>query len=155
MVVVPAVDLVEIDVIGSEAAQRTVDRRHDVLARQPAVVRVVAHRVEQFRRDDDGVAVGEVADRAAENLLGDAARIHVGGVEEVDAALERALEERAAGFFAQDPRPPVRIAVGHGSETDPRNLEAAPPEIHILHPFIGTSPLTGSWRRCIASPGRR
>ena len=43
-VVIEAVDLIQVHVIGSQPAQAVVDRMHDVLARQTALVRAVAHR---------------------------------------------------------------------------------------------------------------
>ena len=45
VVVVPAVDLVEVDVIGAEPPQAGVDLGHDRLARQALAVGVLAHRV--------------------------------------------------------------------------------------------------------------
>ena len=45
-VVVPAMDLVEIDVVGAQPAQAGVDLGHDGLARQAAAVRVLAHRAD-------------------------------------------------------------------------------------------------------------
>ena len=41
---VEAVDLVEVDIVHAEPAERIVDRVHDVLARQAALVGVLAHR---------------------------------------------------------------------------------------------------------------
>ena len=101
-VVVPAMDLIQIDVVGAEAAQRVVDRFHDVFARQAAVVRlVVPDREEDLRGDDDLVALREIAKRAADDLLAHAVRIHVRGVEEVDARLERFADERPALLLVQ------------------------------------------------------
>src|SRR5439155_3258100 len=48
------VELVEVDV--AEAAQRTLDRVEDVLAREPPVRGAGAHRAEAFRGDDEIVA---------------------------------------------------------------------------------------------------
>jgi hypothetical protein len=45
---VEAVDLVEVDVVGAQSAQAVVDGMQDVLARQAALVGVVAHRVEDL-----------------------------------------------------------------------------------------------------------
>ena len=103
-------DLIEIDVVGAESRQRRVDRRHDVLARQPAIVGVVAHRIEHLGRDHDLVARGEVTQRAAEDLFADADGIHVGGVEEVDAELERAPDERPRRPLRRAPTAPLRVA---------------------------------------------
>ena len=70
---------------------------HDVLARQAAGVGVRRDRIEDLGRDHDlrrGCAKSFNA--RAEHLLADAVRIHVGGVEEVDAAVERVLDHGAA-----------------------------------------------------------
>ena len=49
---IEAVDLIKIDVIGAETAQAVVDGVADVLARKAALIRIIAHGVEDFRRDD-------------------------------------------------------------------------------------------------------
>jgi hypothetical protein len=117
-------DLVQIDIVGAQAAERRVDRRQHVLARQPSIVRSWPHRVEHLGGDDDVVAAGEVPDGAAGDLLGDAERIHVGGVDEVDAELDRTLDDRPAAIFGEHPRAPAGVAVGHHAEADPRHFEA-------------------------------
>ena len=81
----------------------------------------------------DLVALREVLQRAADDLLADAARVHVGGVEEVDAVLEGALDERPAGRLVQHPRPPRRRAVGHGAEAEPRDLQPRRAETDVVH----------------------
>ena len=53
---------------------------------------------------------------AAGDLLADAERVHVGGVEEVDAGLERAAKERLRRGLVEDPRPPLGRAVAHAAE---------------------------------------
>ena len=117
-------DLVEVDVVHPQPLQRAVDGRHDVLARQAAAVGVLGDRVEHLGGDHHLFAPGQLLDRAAEHGFALATRIHVGGIEEVDAVLDGPLVERAAGGFVQDPRPPVRRAVGHGAETEPRDFQA-------------------------------
>jgi len=72
--VVEPVDLVQVDVLGAEAAQAVVDLGEDRLARRPAAVRALAHRPVHLRRDDHVVAVdAEVLQRAPEELLAGAA----------------------------------------------------------------------------------
>ena len=100
---------------------------------RPPIVRPLGHRVEHLGRDHDLIARGELLQRAAEDLLADAARIHVGGVEEVDAVLERALDERTAGGFVEHPRPPLRRAVGHRAEAEARDLQAGSAEPDVVH----------------------
>ena len=62
--IVEAVDLIEIDVVHTQPAQRGIDRQHNLLARQPAADGLV-DRVKHFRGDDDLVARGEVLEGAA------------------------------------------------------------------------------------------
>ena len=90
-VVVPAVDLVQVDVVGAEPAQAGVDLGHDRLARQPGAVRARAHPAVDLGGDHDFVAPREVGQRTADDLLAGAVRVDVGGVEEVDAQVERRL----------------------------------------------------------------
>ncbi len=94
-------DLVEIDVVGLEAAEAILDRMVEVLATEALVVGVVAHRVEEFGGDDDFVAGdAEGLDGATEDFFADAEGVHVGGVEEVDAQFPGLGNEgEAFGFF--------------------------------------------------------
>ena len=135
VVVVEAVDLVEVDVVHAEPPQRVVDGVHDVLARQAALVGVVAHRVVDLGGDDHLVARGaEILQRPAGDLLAGAARVHVGGVEEVDPGLERRARRRAALLvLVEHPVAPLAGAVGHHAEAEPRHLEAGGAEIDVFH----------------------
>ncbi len=81
--------LMQIDVVGAEPPQRRLDAFEEVLARQAAVVDVVRHREERLGGDHHLVA-RDAAQRVAQRLLGGAVRVDVGGVEEIDAEIERA-----------------------------------------------------------------
>src|SRR5713101_7703594 len=94
--VVPAVDLVEIDVIGTETPETGVDLHHDRLARQPGAIRSRAHAAIDLGGDHHLVAAREILDRAAEDLLAAPERVAVRRVEEIDASFERTLYEGAA-----------------------------------------------------------
>src|SRR5437667_286839 len=67
--VIPAMDLVEVDVIHAEPVQAGVDLAHDCLARQAAAVRTGAHPAIYFGRDDHLVAAGQILDSPSEDLL--------------------------------------------------------------------------------------
>src|SRR5215218_1778832 len=68
--VVPAVDLVEVDVVGPQPVQRGVDGGQDVLARQPAVVGTRAHRVVDLGRQHVVVTAPEqLGEQPAGDLL--------------------------------------------------------------------------------------
>src|SRR5690606_15410670 len=81
---VEAVNLIEVDVVHLQSTEAVVDGVADVFAGEAALVRRVAHGVEDLGRDDDLLAGNlQITDRPAENLFADAQRVHVGGVEEV------------------------------------------------------------------------
>ena len=87
---VPAVELVEVDVLHVETAQAVLDALDDVLARRAGVVGPVAHREAALGREEQVVAV--VLRRLADDLLGHARRVHVGGVDEVDAVVDAQVD---------------------------------------------------------------
>src|SRR5205814_424833 len=93
-VVVPAVDLVQVDVVGTEPAQRVVDGTEDVLARQALVVRAVPGRPVHLGRQHVVVATREqFAEQPPGDLFADAARVRVGCVEECDSLLDGAPDD--------------------------------------------------------------
>jgi hypothetical protein len=57
----------------------------------PPAVGVVAHRVPELRRKDDIVAAA--LERLAHDLLGLPGGVHVGGIHEVDARVERGVDD--------------------------------------------------------------
>ena len=80
-----AVDLVEVDPVRFQPAQAVLDLFDDPAARVAELVRiVVVHLAVDLRREHDGVAPA-AGERLADDLLGLAARVDVGGVDEVDA----------------------------------------------------------------------
>src|SRR5207244_9286016 len=118
-----------------EAPQAGVDLDHDRLARQAGTVRSRPHPPVDLGRDDDLVAAGEILQRPAEDLLAAAKGIPVRRVEEIDAALERPLDEGTALLLAEAPGmiAPIGDAIAHAAEADPRHLQTCTTELHILH----------------------
>jgi hypothetical protein len=88
------VALDQVDVVRAKPAQRVLDALDDVLAREPAVVRALRHR-EEALGGDHHIAARDVSQRVAERLLARAVRVHVGGVEQVHAEVERAVHDLA------------------------------------------------------------
>ena len=92
---VDAVLVVEVDVVDAEALQDAshAARTYSGLPLIPRASRVrrLAHDAE-LRREHDLVAPAR--ERAADELLVRERPVHVGGVEEVDAELERAMDRR-------------------------------------------------------------
>ncbi len=121
---VHAVLVVEVDPVGAQALERSLDGAAHVLGRAIAHSRplavLVAHRAHaELRRDHVRVAI--TGDRLADELLVFERPVHLGGVEEVDAELQCPLDRRHAFVL-------VRAAVEgrhpHAAETDLRYLQA-------------------------------
>ena len=79
-------DLIQVDVICSEAAQAVIDGAQDVLARQSLIVWVVTHALEDFGSDHNLIASAcEILQRTSQDLFTDANRVYVGSVIKVNA----------------------------------------------------------------------
>src|ERR671910_705928 len=110
-----AVDLVEVDPVGVEPAQRVLDRAHDPAAGVAAPVGILAHGVVELRGEDYVVAPA-AGERLADDLLGLARPVDVGGVDEVDARVERTVD---------DPDGLVVVGVAPGAEHHRAEAELA------------------------------
>jgi hypothetical protein len=131
---VEAVDLVEIHIVEAEALQAVVDGVHDVLARKTPLVGILAHRVVHLRRNDNLLPRdAQFLQGPSRHHLACAVRVYVRGIEEIDAHLQRALEERFRRVVVEYPVAPFRRAVAHAAQADARYLEAGTAEIHIFH----------------------
>ena len=86
------VDLVDVDVIGLQAPELLVDRGHQMLAAGADIVGDRALADADLGRQHDVLALDHLHERGAHDLLGAAGIVVVGGVEEGDADIERALE---------------------------------------------------------------
>src|SRR5690606_38114439 len=127
-----SVELVQVDVVRAEALQAVIDRVEDVLPRVAAVPAVRPHVAEALGREDEVLALP--LEPAPQDLLRASGRGHVPaegirvrGVEEGDAALGSAVEDRARGVLV------ALQAEGHGPEAQPRDLQAGPAETHVFH----------------------
>jgi len=136
---VVGVELVEVDVVGAQPAQRGLDRVEDVPARHALVPGLRPHPADALGGDDEVVAAA--LQPAAQDLLGAAGGadvpaegIDVGRVQEVDAGLGGGVEDG----------PAVRLvalqAEGHGAQAELRDLQAGAAEPRVLH---GVSPAVG------------
>ncbi len=77
-----------------------------------------------------------LAQRLAEHLLGLAARVHVGGVVEIDAGLERAPDDGVGLLLRRLPEVAHRSlagAEGHRAEGKTRDDEARVSELGVFH----------------------
>ena len=107
---IPAVDLVEVDVVHPEPPQARVALGEDRLARQPRPVRSVAHPAVHLGGDDQLVPAPVLGQRAADDLLARPGGVDVRRVEEVDPGLDGRPDQRATLVLRQRPR--MRSAVG-------------------------------------------
>jgi len=130
---IEAVDLVEIDVVGTEPGQRCVDLLHHGSPGEPSTAGSVAHRLEELRREHDVITTGVRLEGAAHDLLGAAVPVDVGGVPEGDAELDRLSEDRLPCLVAQGPRHPGTVAEAHAPQSDPADLQPRRPELYLLH----------------------
>src|SRR5690348_14206292 len=127
-------DLVQINIIHAEPPQAVINRVQDMLAREPLLVGIVSQRKENFSSDDHTVSRWpKVLERASQDLLANAQRVHVCSVEKIDAQLQRALDERAAFIFFQYPLTPLLCAVRHAAEADARDFCAGGTQVGVLH----------------------
>ncbi len=130
---VPLVHLVEVDVVGPEPPQARLARGDQVVAREPRVVRPVAHRHTRLGRDQRAIA--PPLQGLADDLLGQPARVHVGGVDEVDTAVEAEVDlaGRARDVGRADGGEVVAAAEGHRAERERGDSQAGRTELAIFH----------------------
>ena len=118
---VPSVDLVQVDVIGTESPQAVIDRRHDGHPRQPLPIGAGPHTSTHFCGNHHLIARHpKFGERPPQVLLTRPQRVHVRGVEEVDTCVESLREERPRCLLIERPRMGAlrRFAITHASETD-------------------------------------
>src|SRR5215469_12734044 len=106
----------------------------DMFPRQSAIVRIVAHRIEDLGCDHQAIATGpEILQSSAKDLLARSLRIHVCRVEEVDSQLKCATNEWARLFFLEHPWPPFLRAVGHRAQAQARHLQSGTTKSDVVH----------------------
>ena len=126
---VRAMQLVKIDAIGAQPLQARLDRVHDVVPRRALELARLIHRHAELAREHDRFAL--LAENSSEPLLRAAfVAVAVGGVDEVDAQLDR---------LAYDPARRRKIDAAAevvAAEADDRHFErgaAEPPFAHRDH----------------------
>ena len=106
-VVIEAVQVEHVDAIGRKTTKTGLDGANQVQARRTACVRVLARR--EVRLAGDHHLVPLIGDEAAEDLLGAAPVVDVGGIEDVDPGVARRAELRRrrglVGIAAERHRP--------------------------------------------------
>jgi hypothetical protein len=134
-VLVEAVHVVQVDVVGAEAAEAVLAGAHEEMPRRANIVRRRAHREGRLGRDQQITAAA--GDRRPEDLLGSPARIGIRGVEERRAGVDTDVHQPLRlGHIRAAPRS-VELAAAaerRRSEAQHRHAQPAPaqlPEFHI------------------------
>ena len=117
---IPAVYLVEIDIVGSQPFQRCIHSGEDMFSGQTAGVRrngrciggsrvcrnIVRNMEINFRGDDDFITFGVFFQQFAGQDFGQTVGIQIGRIEKIDARFNGALDERTRSRAIQNPWPP-------------------------------------------------
>jgi hypothetical protein len=90
-----AMDLIEVDPVGLESPQRVLNLSDDPPAGIAAPIGVIAHRHVHLAGEHNVVALA-AGQRLADDHLGLAGGVDVGGVDEVDPGVERAVDDADA-----------------------------------------------------------
>ncbi len=121
------VDLVEVDDVRLQPTQAVLDLLLDRLARQTALVGTRPHRAPDLGREHRLLA--PPLEGLADDLLRLALRVDVGRVDEVDAGVERAVDDADALLVAGV----APLAEHHRAETQRRDLETGVAEVAVVH----------------------
>ena len=112
-------NLIEVDVVGPEPFEAGVDRLDDVQARETDLVGAPSHAAADFGRDEQARATP--GNRAPDQLFGFSGRVHIRGIDEVDAPIEGAMHDSIDRRLVQpaDGPPQARVpAEGHRAEAN-------------------------------------
>ncbi len=139
-VIVPAMDLVQVDIVSAEPGQARVDTGHDGLAREPLFVgagRAFPHvcRKEHLRCDHGLVATCELFEQFTDDGFRSTCRVAVGRVKKIDALLDGVFDDRSACFFAQCPgmRSGIGLAECHASQAQSGNIQSCVAKLYVVH----------------------
>src|SRR6516162_7671036 len=98
-------DLVQVDVIHLELAQRVVAGLNDVFAAEATAIWAWSHGAAYLGRDDNVIARRHLAEPASGYLFAATDRVNVGCIEEIDAGFEGNRKMLARFFGAKRPVP--------------------------------------------------
>ncbi len=122
---VPLVDLVQVDHVRLEPPQARLASLDQMMPRQAAIVRTLAHREAGLCRDQHA-ALALAAKRLADDFLGRAVRIDVRRIDQIDARVDAHVDLPARFVEADlaDLREFSLAAHCHGAQRDGRHFEA-------------------------------
>ena len=133
---VAAVLVPEVDVVGLEALQAAVERAAHVLGTAVDACDAALERDLEAELGGDQRAVAAAVERFGEQRLVGVRAVDLGGVEEIDAEVERTMDGRdALGLVGRtvDPGHAHEAGHRHGAEADGRDFEALAAELAPLH----------------------
>ena len=130
---IPFVQLIEVDDIGLQPLQARLAGAHQMMARRSGIVWPFAHREAGLGCKQHALAA--LADDLTDDFLGDTLRINIRRIDQVDAGIQRHIDELAGFSNAEvaDGLGPALAAKGHGADGQCRNLKAGAAEKTIVH----------------------
>src|SRR6266404_3526892 len=132
-----AMDLVQVDMVGLQTAETGLHTVHNVAARSADVTPPTADAAIHLRRDHDILPRDvKVLQGLSENLLALALRVIVGRIKEVDAAVNRSLDQFISlglAHGADGLEDPSAVPECHGSEAESRNQETRIAKRCVFH----------------------
>jgi hypothetical protein len=135
---VGAMDLVQVDPVGAQAPEAVLDRLEDPTPRVAAAVAAFTHLEVHLGGEHDLVTAP--AQRLAHDLLGLTVGVRVGGVDEVDALVERGVDDAGAVVVVGVTGRVGFRAEHHGPEAVDTHLDTGAAEDAIAHghvPVVG------------------
>src|SRR6202040_3317412 len=146
-------DLVQVDMVGLQTAETGLHTVHNVAPRSPDVIPSRADPAIDLGRDHDILPRDvKVFQRLAENLFALALRIIVRRIKEIDAAVNRRLDQSIGPGLANAAdrlEEPSAVPESHGSEAEFRNQQTCIAERCVLHcVFLSRESEVSLARRC-------
>jgi hypothetical protein len=129
---IPSVDLVEIDMISLQPSQRIFTGAQNIIIRG---IGVAAGRLgefpEELGRDRKFIAEAIALHQNSQLLFGIAVTVGIGGIEEVDAVINRGVNGLLP-WFQSDFTPKGRAQLP-AAKTDPGNVKVGVAKLSVLH----------------------
>ena len=132
---VPAVNLIQVDIVHFEAAQGILAGFDDMLTAQSPSVRTIAHGSVDLGRQDNIVACSHLAQPFAGDFFAHTNRVDIRGIKKSHARFKGEGEVLARRVFPDGPLAPFAIPVAHAPHTDARNRHPRIPKLCVLHAF--------------------
>ena len=137
--IVEPVDDIEVQVVGAQSPERSIDLAMDGLGRKPSLIEV------DLGGDDHPVAACMLSKRLSQIFLTGPSRVAVGCIKEGDAQVQCVRNDRVGPFLIQCPvMHGAWFAEAHAPHADLRYVDARFAQFCVLH----LSPIGLPWCRC-------